>query len=586
MNRDFLLAIALSFLVLLASRYFLEPYFQPVEPKPDVEQASRQTETPQPPVEVTHRAPPKTPTLGLTQPRTAAAEKEQLYSVETDLFKLSISNRGAVVKEWVLKRYLDGNDEALNLIDPSQPERTAFPLALRVQNEPEISAALGKALFRSDSPLRVNLSHGGARSRSLEFQYAGGRVQVMKKLTFAADSYEVGVDCTVSVDGQSAGYFLLWQGGFGDATLENTWAKRQLFYQGQEEINRMEAGDLESQQDLEGNFRFLGVEDHYFAAVFLPATLDGIRRIHLARYTETSPEEEEFSLRMGVRSSEQGSRFRLFVGPKDTKVLPEELQDLIDYGWFAFLCKPLFYLLSHIYSVVGNYGLAIIILTVIINAVLFPLRYKSVVASQKMQKIQPKMKAIQEKYKKLKTTDPKRQQMNSEVMALYKQHGVNPLGGCLPLLLQMPFLFAFYSLLNVAIELRQAPFFAWIQDLSAPDPTYILPILMVASMMLMQKMTPMPSADPLQAKMMLFMPLIFGFMMATQSSGLVLYWFTSNLVNILQQLGMNRYGPGAAVNQEKASSTNEKNATKATLVKAEVKGNSRRSKRRKARSSR
>jgi YidC/Oxa1 family membrane protein insertase len=246
----------------------------------------------------------------------------------------------------------------------------------------------------------------------------------------------------------------------------------------------------------------------------------------------------------------------------------------------------LFIGLSWIHSVVGNYGLAIIILTVFINAALFPLRYKSITASQKMQKLQPKMKTIQEKYKKLKSSDPKRQQMNAEVMALYKEHGVNPLGGCLPLLLQMPFLFAFYSLLNVAIELRQAPFFAWIQDLSAPDPTYVLPVLMVVSMMLMQKLTPMPSADPLQAKMMLFMPLIFGFMMATQSSGLVLYWFTSNLVNILQQVLMNRYGPRVAVKQVKAPGGEEKRATKVAVAKAEARGNPRRSKGRKTRSSR
>ncbi len=510
-----------------------------------------------------------------------------MYSVETDLFKLSISNRGAVVKEWVLKRYLDGNGEALNLIDPSRLERSAFPLALRVENEPEVSAALATALFRSNAPSRVNLSHSGARSRSLEFQYAEGRVQVLKKLTFTGDSYEVDVDCKVSIDGRPVGYFLLWQGGFGDATLDNTWAKRQVVYQGQEAIERVEAGDLESQQALEGRFRFLGVEDYYFAAVFLPAASSGLRRIYLARGTETSAEEEDpFFLKAGVHGSAPGDRFRLFVGPKDTEVLPEELQDLIDYGWFAFLCKPLFIGLSWIHSVVGNYGLAIIMLTVLINMALFPLRYKSVVASQKMQKLQPKMKAIQAKYKKLKSTDPKRQQMNSEVMALYKEHGVNPLGGCLPLLLQMPFLFAFYNLLNVAIELRQAPFFAWIQDLSAPDPTYILPILMVVSMMLMQKMTPMPSADPLQAKMMLFMPLIFGFMMATQSSGLVLYWFTSNLVNILQQVGMNRYGPGSAVKQEKPLDAGEKSPTRAAPAKAEAKGNPRRSKKRKARSPR
>jgi len=542
MNRDILLAISLSFLVLLASRYFLEPYIIPVEPDPAVNQ-KRQPDPPQKTLLEKVRR-PNLASLTAKYPKGKTAQKEQLYSVETDLFKVVISNRGAVVKEWVLKNYLDDSDAPLNLIDQSQAGD--FPLALRIDTQPEVSSSLATALFHSESPLKVKLSQqGGARSRNLKFEYVAGRVRVLKKLTFTAGSYEAKVDSDVFIDGRPVEHFLLWQGGFGDATLKNTWAKRQVVYQGQEDITRLEVGDLESQQVMEGSFHFLGVEDHYFAAVFLPSTATEIRRIYMARDSGDAGEDgEEFFLKAGVYSSATEAGIRLFVGPKDVKILPDELGDLIDYGWFAFLCKPLFYGLTWIYSVVGNYGLAIMILTIVINAALFPLRYKSVVSSQKMQKVQPKMKAIQEKYKKLKPTDPKRQQMNSEMMALYKEHGVNPLGGCLPLLLQMPFLFAFYNLLNVAIELRQAPFFWWMQDLSAPDPPpWILPILMVASMVLMQKMTPMPSADPLQAKMMMFMPLIFGFMMAAQSSGLVLYWFTSNLVNILQQVGMNRYGP-------------------------------------------
>ena len=586
MNRDFLLAIALSFLVLLASRYFLEPHLQPetAAPTEDVEPASPEPEpAPLPaPAAALPRVPQERSTPGVSGTRKAV--KEQVYSVETDLYKLSFSNRGAVVKEWVLKRYLDANGEPLNLIDTADSQQAVFPMAVMVDSAPGVSDLLRTALFSTESPKNVDLSRGGASTGQLRFLYAEGRVEVVKTLAFRSDSYEVEVDCEVSIDGRPVDYFLLWQGGFGDATLENTWAKRQVYYGGQEAIERMEAGDLESKQEMEGRFRFLGVEDHYFAAVFLPVGQAGLRRIHLARDTGPSGEEAE-SLRAGVYSAGSEGRFRLFVGPKDTEVLPEELRELIDYGWFAFLCKPLFVGLKWIYDAVGNYGISIILLTIVINAALFPLRYKSVTASQKMQKIQPKIKAIQEKYKKLKSTDPKRQQMNSEVMGLYKEHGVNPLGGCLPLLLQMPFLFAFYSLLNVAIELRQAPFFAWIQDLSAPDPTYILPVLMVGSMMLTQKLTPMPSADPLQAKMMLFMPLIFGFMMATQSSGLVLYWFTSNLVNIIQQLAMNRFGPGAAAKQE-GGGGGGKNAAKLDQPKPEIKAVPRRSKRRKARSAR
>lgn len=585
MNRDFFLAIALSFLVLLGSRYVLEPYFppEPSEPTSAVEPPSTEPEPASTPV---------IPGIAQERPRSNFSKnrkslKEQMYTVETELYKLSFSNRGAVVKEWVLKRYQDANGEPLNLIAAANSPKVLLPMALIVDRSPEVSSLLRTALFFSESKKKVSLGRGGATTGRLKFQYGEGGIKVVKTISFRSGSYEVEVDTNVTIDGRPVGHYLLWQGGFGDVTLENTWAKRQVFYRGQEAIERMEVGDLASQQEMEGQFGFLGVEDHYFAAVFLPVGPAGISRIHLARDTRVSTEEtEELLLRAGVYSAASEGRFRLFVGPKDTEVLPEELRDLIDYGWFAVLCKPLFVGLKWIYDVVGNYGVAIILLTVVINAALFPLRYKSVVASQKMQKVQPRVKAIQEKYKKLKATDPKRQQMNSEVMALYKEHGVNPLGGCLPLLLQMPFLFAFYSLLNVAIELRQAPFFAWITDLSAPDPTYLLPVLMVGSMVLTQKLTPMPSADPLQAKMMLFMPLIFGFMMASQSSGLVLYWFTSNVVNIFQQLAMNRFGPGAAAKQEGGRGGEGKSAAKAGQPKPETKAASRKSKRKKARSAR
>jgi YidC/Oxa1 family membrane protein insertase len=184
---------------------------------------------------------------------------------------------------------------------------------------------------------------------------------------------------------------------------------------------------------------------------------------------------------------------------------------------------------------------------------LFPLRLKSIHSAQKMQKLQPQMKAIQEKYKKLKPTDPKKQQMNAEVMALYKEHGVNPLGGCLPLIIQLPFFYAIYNLLSVAIELRQAPFMLWIKDLSVYDSTYVLPILMTVSMIVMQKMTPAPSTDPVQAKMMMAMPLVFGFMLAATPSGLVLYWLTSNLVGIVQQVIMNKFWPMSMPKTEKVA---------------------------------
>jgi YidC/Oxa1 family membrane protein insertase len=202
---------------------------------------------------------------------------------------------------------------------------------------------------------------------------------------------------------------------------------------------------------------------------------------------------------------------------------------------FAFLVVPLLRSLKWINGFVGNYGWSIILLTVIINAIMFPLRHKSVVSMRKMQEIQPQVKAIQDRYAKLKTTDPARQKMNQELMALYKERGVNPASGCVPMLLTFPVLFAFYSLLSTAIELRGAPFFGWIHDLSVHDPLYITPVLMGLSQLWQTRITPAAGADPAQQKMMMMMPLVFAFMFLWAPAGVALYWLVSNLWGIGQQ---------------------------------------------------
>jgi YidC/Oxa1 family membrane protein insertase len=203
---------------------------------------------------------------------------------------------------------------------------------------------------------------------------------------------------------------------------------------------------------------------------------------------------------------------------------------------FWFLVRPLLAALVWMHQYVHNWGLAIILLTLLLTLLLFPFRLKQMLSMKKMQVVQPKIKEIQEKYKRYKKTDPKRAEMNQEIMAVYREHNVNPLGGCLPLLLQMPLLFAFYQLLASSIELRQAPFFGWLQDLSQKDPYYILPIIMGVTMLISQKMTPMtPGTDPTQAKMMMFMPVVFTVMFFNVSSGLNLYFLCSNIFQIAFQ---------------------------------------------------
>jgi YidC/Oxa1 family membrane protein insertase len=239
---------------------------------------------------------------------------------------------------------------------------------------------------------------------------------------------------------------------------------------------------------------------------------------------------------------------RFFVGPKQFDVLQSVDQELVRaiwFGVFGFLAVPLLTALKWVYAFVGNYGWAIIILTVLINLAIFPLRHKSLVSMRKMQALQPQLKAIQDRYSGLKMTDPGRQKMQTEIMGLYKEKGVNPASGCVPMLLTLPVLFAFYSLLSQAIELRGASFGWWIDDLSARDPLYITPVLMALTMFWQQRVTP-STADPTQQRIMMMMPLMFGVMFLAAPSGLVLYWFVGNLFAIGQQYFTNWWiGPPA-----------------------------------------
>ena len=246
---------------------------------------------------------------------------------------------------------------------------------------------------------------------------------------------------------------------------------------------------------------------------------------------------------VGAAADQRRRRLRFFAGPKDFDVLQKSDRRSgrarFDFGIFAWLVVPLLRALKWVNGYVGNYGWSIIALTVLINLVMFPLRHKSVVSMRKMQEIQPEVKAIQDRYAKLKMTDPARQKMNVELMNLYRERGVNPASGCVPMLLTMPVLFAFYAMLSVAIELRGAPFIGWIKDLSTYDPWFVTPVLMGATQFVQQRMTP-ATGDPAQQRMMMFMPLIFMTMFIWAPSGLVLYWTVSNLWAIGQQVLTNR----------------------------------------------
>jgi YidC/Oxa1 family membrane protein insertase len=300
---------------------------------------------------------------------------------------------------------------------------------------------------------------------------------------------------------------------------------------------------------VSGVMQFAGIQDAYFAAVVLP---DAGRSIDFQTWQDKfkpTKDDTEDVAHVGVAiGGDTRNEFLMFVGPKDQDILKAthpRLPQLVDWGWFWFIARPLFTFLNFLHNTtIPNWGWAIVLATVVINVLMLPLRFSSMRSSQKMSSLQPQIQAINKKYEGLSMRDPRKQKQNEELMQLYTKSGVNPMGGCIPLLLQMPFFFAFFKVLSTAIELRGAPWL-WVSDLSQPETHWfkILPIIMLVSQVAMTKMTPTPTADASQARMMMLMPIVISVMFYNSPSGLVLYWLTGNLVGIVQQYFFNKMAP-------------------------------------------
>jgi YidC/Oxa1 family membrane protein insertase len=313
---------------------------------------------------------------------------------------------------------------------------------------------------------------------------------------------------------------------------------------------------------IRGPLNWGGIADQYFAAVFIPNDPQTAAMITLRNPLDIPKDrqnpQDTFKaevLGAGIGSLSGATSARIYVGPKSLQVLESvnvpsiqndhpDLRAIVDFGWFGLLARPLFIWLKWMQGFIGNWGWAIILQTAIITMALLPLRISSMKSMLKMQKIQPQIKSIQEKYKKYSMRDPRKQEMQQEISALYKQEGVNPVGGCLPMLIQMPFLVAYYRMLGVAIDLRHAHWL-WIRDLSSPDAWHLLPIGIIITMFLTQRMTPQAGMDPAQQKMMNFMmPVMLGIISWNLAAGLNLYWSVSQMLGIAQQALMNRSSLG------------------------------------------
>jgi YidC/Oxa1 family membrane protein insertase len=558
MERRVLLAIFLAFLVLYAwQALFVKPVpkLAPVAGSPPVTTTAPSgtgapTDTP---------PSPKPPGAAAATPAEVPAplvadSAERDVRVETRDVIAVFTNRGARIKSWRLKRYFDAQQQPQELIEHAiggQP----LPFTLQAENE-AVSTSLNEGLYTvTGAPAGGEIT--AATDLRFEYRDSSG-VQAVKTFHFDPASYIVGYQGTITQGERVLSPTIVWGPAVGDTGEQTSYIKKAeglLFENGK--VVRVRAGDIAAQPMREGDYRYAGVDDNYFMSVALQP---GPSRVTFQPVTIPPPSGTKTArdlVSYSIEPQRVDVPIRFFAGPKDFDVLAAISPDLakaIDFGVFSVIVVPLLRSLKWVNGYVGNYGWSIIILTFIINAIMFPLRHKSVVSMRKMQEIQPEVKAIQERYSKLKATDPAKQKMNQELMALYKERGVNPASGCLPLLMTMPFIFAFYALLSTAIELRGAPWFGWIHDLSAHDPYYVVPVLMGASQIWQQKLAPAAGMDPIQQKMMLLMPVFFTYLFLWYPSGVALYWFVNNVWAIGQQYVTN-YMIGPPPNVQPAKGT-------------------------------
>ena len=532
MEKRVIFAFILSLAVLYGFRWLFTPSapapeaaatVQPVEPPPATPPTTPEATSTKP---ANVAAPSSTPSSSSAPATNLRGEKAEEFVVETPLYTASISNVGGTLRSYKLKAYSDAEGKPIELIDSTAGSKLGWPLAL-VTGDAALDDVLAKANYvaRRDGDM-------------LSMEFAENGVHARKLLEFSRDKYEFSFDATVTRDGKAVPHSIVWQGGFGDQSIPADPAKRNAAYQVDASFKTINLRSIKDPQEVTAPRA--GVEDQYFLGMFLMPDAVPVK-VHKQEFPG-SDGKPSTHLYLSAAIPD-GKAIRVYVGPKDRQWLSRtdpQLVAVINYGWFEIIARPLEIALLTIHSYIGNFGWSIVLLTLAINLVLFPLRLKQQVSMQKMQKIQPQMRTLQDKYKKLKANDPKRPQVQAEMMDLYKQHGVNPLGGCLPLLLQMPVFFGLLSMLSVSIELRRAPWILWIKDLSQHDPYYVLPILFAISMIVMQKMTP-TSVDPAQAKMMMIMPVMFAFLFLWAQSGLALYWLTGNVVGIGQQFFINKY---------------------------------------------
>ena len=544
------LAIIISFVILLGYQYFFVGFDQPVPVSETTEQSAQQPGQAAPVQPAQTAAAPVAQVSAEVSPVPAKAydRTPKEITIDTDLYTAILSEDGGTITSFVLKKHKESHDKdstGMQLVKTTAAQ--GFPLQFSWG-----SAVGARVLYNSDVQ-SLKLSADKTKAELRMQAEAGNGLVVERVYTFDNTNYLI--DLSVTVKNLSGNILQgIPQLGLVNTRFEGVASPSDRFLfggpvafldGGLQEVSAKDFAD--GPKTLQGVIEWAGYEGNYFLCALVPK--DGAGSSFTMQGTEAlAATQLAGALDTLQPQTEKSYDYHIYYGPKKLKMLQSigyNLDRSVNFGWFDVIAKPTLWLLNMFYSFVHNYGIAIILVTVLFKAVFWPISQKGMKSMKNMQKLQPKMVKIKEKYK----SDPTK--MNQEVMSLYKTYKVNPLGGCLPMVLQIPVFFALYKVLLQCIELRHAPFMLWITDLSAPDRLWIglnipyvgglpvLTLLMGASMFLQQKLSP-TTADPTQAKIMMFLPVVFTFMFLNFASGLVLYWFINNLLSILQQVLINR----------------------------------------------
>ncbi|MCX8027694.1 MAG: membrane protein insertase YidC [Thermodesulfovibrionales bacterium] len=514
MDRNLLLAIVLSIAILIGYQYLYTMFYpqETQQAKPQKDEAAQQKT----------KSPEKRPESKDVEPQqvkekkdiiiTPTSEQGRIITIDNDVMKVNMSTKGATIVSVELKRYKDSTGNNIVL----KSDNILPPFAIGGDENFNLS----QANFVSKAKEHIKVVAGS--KADVVFEFAKEGISIRRIFRFTHENYAI--ELTDEVNGLNSYWITLGKEfGIYEKTSDVHYGPVVL-----KDAERLEydIGKVKEPKYFKEGLKWIAQEDKYFFSAIVPKS----------KFEEAKVWDRSETTLSALKMPSGSNSYLIYAGPKEYDALEKVgygLEHIVDFGFFSFLARPLFWVLKFFYSFTYNYGVAIILLTILVRIPFIPVINAGQKSMKKIQDMQPRMAEIKEKYK----NDP--QKMQKELMELYKTHKINPMSGCLPILLQIPVFFALYKVLLIAIELRSAPFVWWITDLSAKDPYYILPIIMGATMVIQQKMTP-SAMDPMQQKIMMLMPVVFTFLFLTFPSGLVLYWLVNNILSIAQQYYINQ----------------------------------------------